>query len=172
MKKILNSGIWFLILSIITIAIDWFTKTYIVEHIEANVIDAAREYHVISNIFMRIIHVHNTGAAFSFLAEHSGWQQWIFGILAIAICIYLGYTLTKNKASEIFKNSACALIIGGAIGNFYDRLTYGYVIDFLDFFWKSELAEKHYPAFNVADIAICVGVALFVIIEIFDKKKQ
>ena len=106
--------------------------------------------------FFSLTHVHNTGAAFSFLSQAGGWQRWFFAALAMAVSIVLGLWLKRLKAYETLLAVALALILGGAVGNLIDRLAYGYVIDFLDFYYR----DWHWPAFNVADSAICIGVAL------------
>nr|BAL56691.1 signal peptidase II [uncultured Gammaproteobacteria bacterium] len=104
----------------------------------------------------RLTHVRNPGAAFSFLASASGWQRWLFLGLAVvaagAILVWL-WRLDERKPWE---GVGLALILGGAIGNFIDRARFGYVIDFLDLYYQS----WHWPAFNLADAAITLGVAL------------
>ncbi|WP_376717487.1 signal peptidase II [Halomonas piscis] len=103
--------------------------------------------------FFNLTLVHNTGAAFSFLASHPGWQRWLFAAIAVAACIGLGVWLARLKADEKRLACALALIIGGALGNLFDRVVHGYVVDFLSF----HAAGWYYPAFNVADIAITLG---------------
>ncbi|GAA3906260.1 signal peptidase II [Halomonas cibimaris] len=103
--------------------------------------------------FFNLTLLHNTGAAFSFLADHPGWQRWLFAGIAVAACAGLGVWLTRLKADEKRLAAALALIIGGALGNLYDRVVYGYVVDFLSF----HAAGWYYPAFNVADIGITLG---------------
>lgn len=100
--------------------------------------------------------LHNTGAAFSFLATHPGWQRWFFAIIAIGATVGLTIWLTRIKHDEKLLAIALPLIIGGALGNLYDRLVHGYVVDFLSF----HVAGWYYPAFNVADIAITLGQSL------------
>jgi signal peptidase II len=107
--------------------------------------------------FFDLVFVFNPGAAFSFLADHSGWQRWFFVVLAVVICSWLA-VLLKRHAGERLMPLACALIIGGAIGNVIDRLIHGAVIDFLYFY----VGRYGWPAFNVADSAITVGAALMV----------
>lgn len=109
---------------------------------------------------------HNTGAAFSFLADADGWQRWFFVGLAAVISVVLIVWLRKvsNKTLEALSLS---LILGGALGNVIDRVNLGYVIDFLDVYYGS----YHWPAFNVADSAIVVGACLL-IIDSFRKKPE
>jgi len=105
--------------------------------------------------FFNLVLVFNSGAAFSFLAGAGGWQKWFFVVLALAISLWL-LNLLRKHAGERLLPMALALILGGAIGNVIDRLRFDAVVDFLDF----HLAGYHWPAFNVADSAITVGVAL------------
>ncbi|MFI4957271.1 MAG: signal peptidase II [Gammaproteobacteria bacterium] len=99
---------------------------------------------------------HNTGAAFSFLAHESGWQRYFLSGLAIVMSIIFSVWLFRTPVKHHWTRVGLSLIIGGAIGNVIDRLQYGYVIDFLDFF----VGVHHWPAFNVADSAICIGTGL------------
>ncbi|MCH4564488.1 signal peptidase II [Halomonas sp. EGI 63088] len=103
--------------------------------------------------FFNLTLLHNTGAAFSFLAGHPGWQRWFFAVIAVGASIGLTIWLTRLKADETLLAGSLALIIGGALGNLYDRLVHGYVVDFLSF----HVAGWYYPAFNVADIGITLG---------------
>jgi signal peptidase II len=109
--------------------------------------------------FFNLLHVHNYGAAFSFLGDQTGWQRWFFTGIAVAVCLMLMYWMRKLPAQEKWNNSAYALIIGGAVGNLFDRLVHGFVVDYLDFFFGS----YHWPAFNLADSAICIGAIMIVL---------
>lgn len=106
--------------------------------------------------YFNLTYVHNTGAAFSFLSQAGGWQRWFFAGLAIAISIVITFWLARLQKHEVLLAAALSLILGGAVGNLIDRLAYGYVIDFLDVYYR----DWHWPAFNIADSAITVGVAL------------
>ncbi|WP_299018882.1 signal peptidase II [uncultured Photobacterium sp.] len=119
--------------------------------------------------FFNLLYVHNYGAAFSFLSDAGGWQRWLFTAIALAVCGLLVFWMRRSPASHKLANSAYALIIGGALGNLFDRLYHGFVVDFLDFY----IGKHHWPAFNIADIAICVGAGL-IVLEGFlaDKDKQ
>nr|WP_183705054.1 signal peptidase II [Marinobacter oulmenensis] len=108
--------------------------------------------------------LHNTGAAFSFLADGSGWQRWFFVILALVVSVVLVGWLRKLKAGETWTAIAIVLILGGALGNVYDRVVHGYVVDFLHFYWRN----WHFPAFNLADTAITIGAAMM-ILDLFRK---
>ncbi|RUR33013.1 signal peptidase II [Vreelandella nanhaiensis] len=103
--------------------------------------------------FFNLTLMHNTGAAFSFLAAHPGWQRWFFALIAIGASVGLTIWLSRIRADEKVLAISLPLIIGGALGNLYDRLVHGYVVDFLSF----HVAGWYYPAFNVADIAITLG---------------
>ena len=110
--------------------------------------------------FFNLVFVMNSGAAFSFLAGAGGWQKWFFVVLAVSVCTWLIFML-RQSTTERLMSSALALILGGAIGNLIDRLRFDAVVDFLDFHY----AGHHFPAFNVADSAISVGVALLLLYE-------
>jgi signal peptidase II len=109
--------------------------------------------------FFNLTYVHNTGAAFSFLAQAGGWQRWLFAGLALVISVAITIWITRLKQHEVLLAVALSLVLGGAVGNLIDRVAYGYVIDFLDVYYK----DWHWPAFNVADSAICIGVFLMLL---------
>ena len=110
--------------------------------------------------------LHNTGAAFSFLANESGWQRWFFAALASVVSVALIRWLATLR-DDPWLGVAIALILGGALGNLYDRVTLGYVVDFLHFYWES----YHFPAFNIADTAITIG-AIMMALDIFRKPTE
>lgn len=110
--------------------------------------------------FFNLVLVYNPGAAFSFLAGHDGWQRWFFVVLAAGICSWL-LRLTWKHRAEILQPAAFSLVVGGALGNVIDRLLYGKVVDFLDAHW----GLHHWPAFNLADSAICLGVGLMLLAQ-------
>jgi signal peptidase II len=117
--------------------------------------------------YFNLTYVHNTGAAFSFLSEAGGWQRWFFAGLALVISGVIAVWLARLKQHETLLAVALSLVLGGAIGNLIDRLAYGYVIDFLDVYYQT----WHWPAFNVADSAITLGVILM-LLESFGLWKQ
>jgi signal peptidase II len=106
--------------------------------------------------FFNLTYVHNPGAAFSFLSEAGGWQRWFFSGLALVISIGITVWLARLQKHETLLAAALSLILGGAIGNLIDRVAYGYVIDFIDVYYQN----SHFPAFNIADAAINLGVFL------------
>ena len=99
---------------------------------------------------------HNTGAAFSFLANASGWQRWFFILLALTMSVIIYFWLRRLSPQAKQEGFALSLILGGALGNFIDRLVHGYVIDFILLHYE----RWEWPAFNIADSAICIGAIL------------
>ncbi|WP_026602824.1 signal peptidase II [Methylomonas sp. 11b] len=109
--------------------------------------------------YFNLTYVHNTGAAFSFLAQAGGWQRWLFAGLAVVMSSIIAVWLYRLQKHETLMAVALSLVLGGAIGNLIDRVAYGYVIDFLDVYYQ----DWHWPAFNIADSAICIGVGLMLL---------
>ncbi|WP_322521584.1 signal peptidase II [Guyparkeria halophila] len=112
--------------------------------------------------FFDLTLLYNTGAAFSFLADHDGWQRWFFVFLAVVITVALLAWLAFVAIRDGRIKAGITLLIGGALGNVIDRVLYGHVVDFLDF----HVAGWHWPAFNIADAAITIGVALIIWAEL------
>lgn len=112
--------------------------------------------------------MHNTGAAFSFLADAGGWQRWFFAFVALAVSILIILWLKRLEQHEKWQAMALALILGGAIGNVIDRIWLGYVVDFIDIYYKT----SHWPAFNIADSAISIGVAILIIESIREYREE
>lgn len=111
------------------------------------------------NDYLNIVRVHNTGAAFGFLSGYGGWQLFFLSGLALVVSGVMIYWLLKKPLNSTVLALSFVLIIAGALGNTLDRVLYGYVVDFIDFHYQS----WHYPAFNIADIAISLGVVLFMV---------
>ena len=111
--------------------------------------------------FFNVVRVHNSGAAFSFLANAGGWQRWFFTVIGIVAAIFIVWMLKSHPGQKLF-SFALACILGGAIGNLVDRSLHGYVVDFLDF----HAAGWHFPAFNVADSGITIGAVCLILDEI------
>jgi signal peptidase II len=161
MLKLFSQTGWrFLWLALLTFVLDQYTKGLIVEHIEL--------YQAVQvNSFFNLTHVYNYGAAFSFLHDAGGWQRWFFTVVAFAVVAMLLWWLKQLSRSQIILPVAFCLIIGGALGNVDDRLVLGHVVDFLVVYYQ----EWVWPAFNVADSAICLG-AVLLIVDMFKNKEQ
>jgi len=142
--------LWWLALSVMVIALDQLTKFWAVLSLEFG-----QRIEITS--FFNLVLVYNAGAAFSFLADAGGWQRWFFVALALGISGWL-ITLIRRHAVERLLPLAASLILGGALGNVVDRVLYGAVIDFLDV----HAAGYHWPAFNLADSAITLGVVFLI----------
>lgn len=139
-------------LSGLVIAVDQATKRVVDESMQL--------YETIELIpYFQLTYLRNQGAAFSFLSQAGGWQRWLFILLAIVASIAISVWLKRLPEDRRFEACAWALVLGGAIGNLIDRILYGYVVDFFDAFYR----EWHFPAFNVADSAISVGVTMLLI---------
>lgn len=147
-----STGLRWLWLAIVLLIVDQVTKQAIV---------ALMDYRESIAImpFFNLTYVHNPGAAFSFLADQDGWQRWFFTIIASLVSALLLYWMAKTPKQDNLIAIAFALILSGAVGNLIDRLMFGYVIDFLDFY----VGNKHWPAFNIADSAIFIGAGLMII---------
>ncbi len=117
---------------------------------------------------LNLVLAHNSGAAFSFLSDAGGWQRWFFTVIAIVVSIVIVVWITRLKQNELRLAVALSLVLGGAIGNVWDRIAHGYVVDFIDVYY----GEWHWPAFNVADSAICIGAVLLIIDALFNKEEQ
>ena len=149
---------WFGISAIILV-LDLYTK-----HLIQNAFVYGEQLTITS--FFDLVRYHNEGAAFSFLADAGGWQKWFFSSISIVAVVVIIYLITKHQNQKLFC-IGLALVLGGAIGNLYDRLTLGYVVDFLSF----HVNGLFWPAFNVADSAICVGV-FFLLLDSFKTKSK
>jgi signal peptidase II len=138
----------YLSLSVIVIALDLYTK-----HLIQQAFAFGDKLTITS--FFDLVRYHNEGAAFGFLNDAGGWQKWFFTAISAIAIIVITYLIKKHSEQKLFC-LGLALVLGGAIGNLYDRITLGYVVDFLNF----HINNYYWPAFNVADSAICVGVGL------------
>jgi signal peptidase II len=156
-KNVMNTGLSWLWLTLLCLIVDQVTKHLVVDSMELY-----ESIKVFS--FFSITYVHNLGAAFSFLADQGGWQRWFFtSVAAIASIVFIVW-LAKTPKNQKLLSIAFALLLSGALGNLIDRVLFGYVIDFLDFY----IGNNHWPAFNVADSMIFIGAALM----IFDSFKN
>jgi signal peptidase II len=154
------SWLWLLV-SLAVLVADQFTKYLIVGAFELF-------ERLTIGPFFDLVRLHNTGAAFSFLAGASGWQNWLFAAVAVAVSIAILVWFTRLPAGRVALPLGLALILGGAVGNLIDRAVYGYVIDFVLLHYD----RWSYPAFNVADSAITCGVILLLVDGFFLERRR
>lgn len=152
------SWVW---LSALVVLLDQASKFYF-----ESTLTLYQQIQVIPGLFSWTL-AYNTGAAFSFLADHSGWQRWLFALIAVAVSAVLVVWLARLKAGETWLAVALALVLGGALGNLYDRVALGHVVDFVLVHWQD---RWFFPAFNVADTAITLG-ALMLALDMFKGNK-
>ena len=149
-----------LAIALVIVLVDQFTKLLIVGSMHLGESTPV-------TTFFNIVRAHNSGAAFSFLADASGWQRWFFtGLGAVASVVMV--VLLRSHASEKLFCFAISCVLGGAVGNVIDRVLYGYVVDFLDFHWMA----MHFPAFNAADSAITLGASCLILDEILRVRRS
>ena len=155
-----RTGLRWIWLTIICLIVDQVTKQWV-----AGSMDLYQSINVWP--FFDITYVHNLGAAFSFLADQGGWQRWFFTAVAAIASIVFVVWLAKTPKEQTMLSVAFALMLSGALGNLIDRVMFGYVIDFLDFY----IGSSHWPAFNVADASIFIGAA-FMILDSFKNQSS
>ncbi len=156
----------YLWISVLVLAVDLASKLWISQTFQLH------ESLTIIPQWFNLYLAHNPGAAFSFLANESGWQRWFFALIATIICFVLVVWIKRLPAHEKWMAIALGLVLGGALANLWDRLTLGYVVDFLDFYYTTSVGrEFHWPAFNVADMAISSGAVMLIIDVLFSKDK-
>jgi signal peptidase II len=148
-------------LALLVIVADQFTKTLILGWFELGDSQPVTS-------FFNLVRVHNTGAAFSFLAGAGGWQRWFFVGVGAAASVFIVWMLRSHPTERLFC-FALTMILGGAVGNVVDRLLHGYVVDFLQF--RFALLEPvfhggYFPSFNLADSAITLGAVCLILDEI------
>lgn len=141
-------------LALVVILLDQFTKTLILGFFQLG------DSHTVTSFF-NVVRVHNTGAAFSFLAGASGWQRWFFVGLGVLASGFIVWMLRRHPTQTLFCFSI-ALILGGALGNVIDRLLHGYVVDFIQVHWSG----RAFPSFNIADSAITAGAIGLILDEL------
>ena len=146
-----------LLLALAVLALDQFSKWLV-----------ARELPLDASLpvtgFFNLVHIENPGAAFSFLAAQSGWQRWLFTALGLGASMLIVGVLLRRRRRPLL-GLALALILGGALGNVADRLLWGHVTDFLDFYLRTASGSWHWPAFNLADTSIFLGAVTLLIDE-------
>jgi signal peptidase II len=159
--KLSGKSAW-LGLSLTVIVLDQLSKWFVASHMQVY-----ETVHVLP--VFNIALLHNTGAAFSLLAGQPGWQRWFFVILALVIAALIVAWLWRMPANAgHWLAAGLALVAGGAVGNVWDRLVQGYVVDFLQFHW----AGWFFPAFNVADSAITVGAIMLILDGMFLQRRS
>ncbi|MDH4415622.1 MAG: signal peptidase II [Acidovorax sp.] len=158
--------VWLAWAAVLMVA-DQITKTLILDNYRLG------DSTVITSFF-NIVRAHNTGAAFSFLANAGGWQRWLFTGIGLVATIFIVWQLRAHPGQKLFCFSL-ASILGGAVGNVVDRLMHGYVVDFLDFHWdflSGIFHGGHFPAFNLADMAISIGAACLILDELLRMRRE
>ncbi len=153
-------------LAALVIVLDQLTKVLIIGSFQLG--DSQR-----ITSFFNLVRVHNSGAAFSFLAGASGWQRWFFVVLGLAASAFIVWMMRSHPGQKLFC-FAVAMIMGGALGNVLDRLVHGYVVDFLQFhfdFLSPLFSGGFFPSFNLADSAITLGAGCLILDEILRVKR-
>ncbi len=160
-KKRLPGQLSWLWLTVLIAALDQWTKHEVVA-----VFSLYERLEVFPHFNLTL--AYNSGAAFSFLADAGGWQRWFFTAIAVGASVMILIWLARLTAAEKLQGVALSLILAGALGNFYDRLVLGHVVDFLDFYW----GDYHFPAFNIADTAITIGAGLILLDMLLGARKE
>lgn len=155
MSERAGAGRWYFIACLVVI-IDQLTKYWV-----STSFSYGETYELLPVLNLTL--VHNLGAAFSFLSDAGGWQRWFFAGISLVVSVVLGVWLARLPACQRLLPLALSLVLGGALGNLWDRLYLGYVIDFIDVYYQ----QYHWPAFNVADSAITIGAILLIFESLF-----
>jgi signal peptidase II len=168
MTKHAPRSLWlWLGIALVVLLFDQFTKLLIIDSFQLGDSQTVTSY-------FNLVRVHNSGAAFSFLSSASGWQRWFFTGIGLIAAVYIVWMLRSHPEQTLFC-FALALVLGGAVGNVIDRLLWGHVVDFLDFHWawlSPVFYQGHFPAFNVADSAISLGVVCLIADELIRVRKS
>jgi len=151
----------YIVLMLAIVLGDWLTKSLVITHIPYG-------GHVEVLPFLQWVHWHNLGAAFGFLHDSPGWQRWFLMVVAILEVIILSIWLYRTSKPHFLQRIALSCIIAGAVGNLYDRAVFGYVIDFILLFYRG----VYFPAFNVADTAITIGVVALLWCMLLESKRE
>ncbi|MFK7733367.1 MAG: signal peptidase II [Pseudomonadales bacterium] len=155
-----RNSLW-LVLSVVIFLLDIWTK-----NLASSQLQYARPVEILPILNFTLLH--NPGAAFSFLSDAGGWQRWFFTVISAVVSAVLLVWLFRLQRNEKLLALSLALILGGAIGNLYDRVTLGYVVDFISFHY----AGRYFPAFNIADSAISVGAVLMILDMFFGSQAR
>jgi signal peptidase II len=168
MTKHAPRSLWlWLGIALVVLLFDQFTKLLIIDSFQLGDSQTVTSY-------FNLVRMHNSGAAFSFLSSASGWQRWFFTGIGLVAAVYIVWMLRSHPEQTLFC-FALALVLGGAVGNVIDRLLWGHVVDFLDFHWawlSPVFYQGHFPAFNVADSAISLGVVCLIADELIRVRKS
>lgn len=160
-------GLWlWLSLAAIVVLIDQGTKTLIVGWFHLGEVRPVTD-------FFNLVRAHNPGAAFSFMAQGSGWQRWLFAGIGVVASVVIVWMMRNHPTQKLFC-FAVSMIMGGALGNVIDRLQHGYVVDFLQFrfrFLQPMFDGGYFPAFNAADSAITLGAICLILDELLRVKR-
>lgn len=161
MTSLKDGKLVWLWLSVLVVVLDQLSK-----QLATALLDYARPVELLPVFDLTLLH--NTGAAFSFLASAGGWQRWLFALLAGAVSVVLVVWIKRLKAHETWLAIALALVLGGALGNLYDRVVLGYVVDFISVHYQ----QSYFPAFNLADSAITLGAIMLIIDTLWPSRQK
>jgi signal peptidase II len=157
-----QSGLAWWPLAIVMLSLDQLTKWLIQRYL------AVEEFVTMLPV-LDIVHAHNPGAAFSFLADAGGWQRWLFTGFALLVSVVILVSLRRSAGvAQRLQNAGLMLIVSGALGNAIDRTRYGYVVDFVAVHW----GRAYFPAFNVADSCITVGAGLILLDALLEWQRE
>ncbi|WP_457913962.1 signal peptidase II [Candidatus Gillettellia adelgis] len=151
-QRINSTGLRWLWLVVVVLILDCSSKQWVISHFVLGQSEPLMPW-------CSLYYARNDGAAFSLLAGHNGWQRWFFVGVTIVIVLELLMLMYHSSAKKKLINIAHAFMIGGALGNLFDRIWYGFVVDFIDF----SIGNWHYPTFNLADSFICIGVSMLLL---------
>ena len=158
-NNIVNSGLRWSWIAILVLILDRITKSLSLEYLSAYV-----QLKVFPGFNLTLSF--NKGAAFSLFNDASGWQLWFFGVIAFTVSFAILIWLSMLSAKDRFTSISLSLIVGGALGNLWDRIAYGHVVDFIQVY----AGEYYWPVFNIADSAVCVGAFMLFITTVLEKK--
>lgn len=150
--QIKRQTIGWLIVAVIIIALDQWTK-----YLASSLLSYGRPVEILPVFNLTL--QHNTGAAFSFLADAGGWQRWFFTVISAVVSVFLLVWLFRLPAKQPVMSASLAFILAGAVGNLWDRITLGYVVDFISLHYNN----AYFPAFNIADSAITIGAGFMIL---------
>jgi signal peptidase II len=159
--SVLQQRVFWLLLVVAVIALDQWTKT-----LASQSLTYGRAVEVLSVFDLTLLH--NKGAAFSFLSDAAGWQRWFFTAISSVVSIILLVWLLRLKRDEVWLAASLAFILGGAIGNLWDRIALGHVVDFISVHYQ----DNYFPAFNIADSAITLGATIMILDMLISAKEK